>query len=151
MPVPFKICVDCADPHLLAAFWAEAMDYKVEDHSPFIEGLLAQGVITEDILVDVKGRWGFKTAAAIRNPDDPFDPDSDIGKGMRVLFQVVPEPKTVKNRVHLDLRVGIDKIDSEVERLEALGGKRLTDRLKDQTAEWIVMADPEGNEFCVHS
>jgi predicted enzyme related to lactoylglutathione lyase len=70
---------------------------------------------------------------------------------MRILFQLVPERKIVKNRLHLDLHVGVDKIESEVERLEGLGGTRLTDRIQDATATWIVMGDPEGNEFCVHS
>jgi hypothetical protein len=153
MAVHFKICVDCADPHKLAAFWAEAMGYKVEDHSNLIEGLLDQGVITEDqdLLTEVDGHRAWREFAGVRHPDDPFDPVSDAGRGMRILFQVVPEPKTVKNRIHLDLHVGIDKIESEVERLQALGGTRLSDRLHDATATWIVMGDPEGNEFCVHS
>jgi len=150
MAVHFKINIDCADPHLLAAFWAEAMGYRVEDHSKLIEGLLANEIITEDLLTEVDGHRAWKTLAAIRNPDDPFDPDSDAGKGMRVLFQTVPEPKTVKNRVHLDLHVGLDKIESESERLEGLGGKRLA-RHEEGPSSWIVMADPEGNEFCVHS
>ena len=107
MPVPFKICVDCEDPHRLAAFWAEAMDYKVEDHSGLIAGLLSQGIITEDLLTEVDGHHAWKTLAAVRNPEDPFDPASDAGRGMRLLFQVVPEKKTVKNRVHLDLHVGL--------------------------------------------
>jgi hypothetical protein len=151
MPVPFKICVDCADPHLLAAFWAEAMDYKVEDHSHLIETLLAQGVITEDLLVEVDGRKAWKTAAAVRDPDAPVHPERGTGQGMRILFQTVPEPKTVKNRIHLDLHVGIDRIESEAARLEALGGRRLTDVISEEGATWIVMGDPEGNEFCVHS
>ena len=151
MPVHFKIVVDCADPHRVAAFWAEAMDYKLEDHSAFIAGLLAGGVITEDLLTEVDGHHAWKTLAAIRNPDDPFDEASDAGKGMRILFQQVPEPKTVKNRLHLDLHVGLDKIDSETERLEALGATRHSERLQEGPAQWIVMQDPEGNEFCVHS
>ncbi|MCC3765397.1 VOC family protein [Glycomyces sp. TRM65418] len=153
MPVHFKICVDCADPHRLAAFWAEAMGYEVEDHSQLIENLLAQGVITEDqgLLVEVDGRKAWKTAAAVRSPDDPANPETGMGKGMRILFQTVPEPKTVKNRIHLDLHVGLDRIESEAARLEALGGKRLTDVISEGGATWIVMGDPEGNEFCVHS
>src|SRR5688572_3221085 len=134
MPVHFKIVVDCADPHRLAAFWAEAMDYKVEDHSAFIAGLLAQGIIGEDLLTEVDGHHAWKTLAAIRNPEDAFDPASDAGQGMRILFQQVPEPKTVKNRVHLDLHVGLDKIDSQVEHLEALGGTRHSERLQEGPA-----------------
>jgi hypothetical protein len=151
MPVHFKIVIDCADPHRLAAFWAEAMDYRVEDHSPFIAGLLAKGIITADLLTEVDGHHAWKTLAAVRNPDDPFDSTTDAGQGMRLLFQQVPEPKTVKNRLHLDLHVGADQIDSEVKRLEALGGTRLSERFNENGAEWIVMGDPEGNEFCVHS
>jgi hypothetical protein len=151
MPVHFKIVIDCADPHRLAAFWAEAMDYRVEDHSPFIAGLLAKGIITEDHLTQVDGHHAWKTLAAIRNPDDPFDAASDAGQGMRILFQLVPEPKTVKNRLHLDLHVGLDNIDAEAERLESLGATRASERLVEGPAQWIVMQDPEGNEFCVHS
>ncbi|GAA2138431.1 VOC family protein [Glycomyces algeriensis] len=151
MPVHFKIVIDCADPHRLAAFWAEAMGYQVEDHSSFIAGLLANGVITEDLLTEVDGHHAWKTLAAIRNPDDPFDAASDAGQGMRILFQVVPESKTVKNRLHLDLHVGLDNIDAEAERLESLGATRAGERLSEGPAQWIVMQDPEGNEFCVHS
>jgi hypothetical protein len=151
MPVHFKIVIDCADPHRLAAFWAEAMGYKLEDHSPFIAGLLSQGIITEDLLTEVDGHRAWKTLAAIRNPEDPFDPASDAGQGMRILFQQVPEPKTVKNRMHLDLHVGPDNIESETQRLETLGAKRTSDLLREGPAQWIVMQDPEGNEFCVHS
>jgi predicted enzyme related to lactoylglutathione lyase len=151
MPVHFKIVVDCTDPHRVAAFWAEAMGYKLEDHSSFIAGLLAQGVISEDLLTEVDGHHAWKTLAAVRNPDDPFDEASDAGQGMRILFQQVPEPKTVKNRLHLDLHVGLANIDSETERLEALGATRASERLQEGPAQWIVMQDPEGNEFCVHS
>jgi predicted enzyme related to lactoylglutathione lyase len=151
MPVHFKIVFDAADPHRVAAFWAEAMDYKLEDHSGFIAGLLAQGVIAEDLLTEVDGHRAWKTLAAIRNPDDPFDEASDAGRGMRILFQTVPESKTVKNRVHLDLHVGLDNIDAEVERLEGLGATRQSDRFVEGPSQWVVMQDPEGNEFCVHS
>lgn len=151
MAVHFKIVIDCADPHRLAAFWAEAMRYHREDHSSFIEGLLSQGIITEDLLTEIDGRRAWKTLAAIRNPDDPFDAASDAGQGMRILFQQVPEPKTVKNRLHLDLHVGLDHLDAEAERLEALGATRAGERRTEGPAQWIVMQDPEGNEFCVHS
>ncbi|MGH3431393.1 MAG: VOC family protein, partial [Thermocrispum sp.] len=56
MAVPFKICVDCTDPHLLADFWAAAMGYLVEDHSRFIEQLLEQGLIGKELVVEVDGR-----------------------------------------------------------------------------------------------
>jgi predicted enzyme related to lactoylglutathione lyase len=62
-----------------------------------------------------------------------------------LLFVRVPEPKTVKNRVHLDLNP--DDQEAEVRRLEGLGAKRIDIGQGEQT--WVVMADPEGNEFCV--
>lgn len=150
MAVKFKICVDCADPNLLAGFWAEAMGYVVEDHSVFIAKLLEQGVITEDLLLEIDGRRVWKTAAAIRDPADPVNAESGIGQGMRVLFQTVPEPKTVKNRLHLDLHYGSDRYEAEADRLEGLGATRLGAH-DEQGSQWIVMTDPEGNEFCVHA
>lgn len=149
MAVKFKICVDCADPHLLAAFWAEAMDYVVEDHSPLIEVLVAQGVIGDDLVVEVDGHKAWKTAAAIRDPAEPFNAQNGVGQGMRVLFQTVPEVKTIKNRLHLDLHYGLEHYEAQAERLASLGATRLSAH-DEQGSKWIVMADPEGNEFCVH-
>jgi len=71
------------------------------------------------------------------------------GHGPKLVFQKVPEPKFAKNRVHLDLIVG-DAIDAEVERLVALGARRLEDAAFDEYgSRWIVLADPEGNELCL--
>jgi hypothetical protein len=64
-----------------------------------------------------------------------------------ILFQKVPEPKSVKNRVHLDLRG--DSMATEVERLTALGATFTAERSLGEDVRWTVMADPEGNEFCV--
>ena len=64
-----------------------------------------------------------------------------------LLFVPVPEPKTIKNRLHLDFRP--DDLDAEVERLLALGATRADVGHGDQP--WVVLADPEGNEFCVLS
>ncbi|HVE93793.1 MAG TPA: VOC family protein [Acidimicrobiales bacterium] len=75
-------------------------------------------------------------------------PPAELGPGApRFLLQGVPEPKGDKNRFHLDLHV--DDIDAEVARLEAVGGRRLGERISLGQTEWVVMADPEGNEFCV--
>ena len=63
-----------------------------------------------------------------------------------VILQRVPEPKTVKARIHFDVRVA--DIESEARRLEALGASRV-DIGQGQSPGWIAMADPEGNEFCV--
>ncbi|WP_030155581.1 VOC family protein [Glycomyces sp. NRRL B-16210] len=150
MAVHFKICIDCTDPHRLAAFWAEAMGYAVEDHSPLIEVLLQQGVVGEDAVVEVDGHKAWKTAAAVRDPDAPVNPQNGVGQGMRLLFQVVPEKKTVKNRLHLDLHYGPEDYEAQADRLEGLGATRLG-AYDEDGAKWILMADPEGNEFCAHA
>ncbi len=64
----------------------------------------------------------------------------------RLLVIKVPDPKTVKNRVHLDL--GADDVEAEVERLVGLGATSL-ERVENYGESWVVLADPEGNEFCV--
>ncbi|THV32095.1 VOC family protein [Glycomyces paridis] len=149
MSVHFKICIDAEDPHRLAAFWAEAMDYAVEDHSPLIEMLLGQGLIGEDLVVEIDGHKAWKTAAAVRDPDAPVNAQNGVGQGMRLLFQTVPEKKSVKNRVHLDLHYGPDDYQAQADRLVGLGATRLGDYDEDG-AKWVLMADPEGNEFCAH-
>ena len=130
MAVAYKICVDCADPHRLAAFWAEAMGYVVEDHSALIQRLLDAGQVTEAARDDGGRATAWRHAAAVRDPDAPVDPVSGIGQGGRVLFQVVPEPKTVKNRVHLDLHVGLDQRTAVVQRLTGLGGSVLYEKAR---------------------
>jgi predicted enzyme related to lactoylglutathione lyase len=68
--------------------------------------------------------------------------------GPKLLLQRVPEPKTVKNRMHLD--IDASDIEAEAARLEALGARRLAGEQKhEHGSRWILMADPEGNEFCV--
>jgi hypothetical protein len=148
MAVPYKICIDCADPHLLAPFWADAMGYVVEDHSGLITTLMEAGRITDQDVITVDGRLAWRTAAAIRDPDGPVDPVSGVGRGGRVLFQVVPEPKVGKNRVHLDLHVGAEKREAVVAHLIELGGAKLWDG-DENGSTWVTMADPEGNEFDV--
>ena len=71
----------------------------------------------------------------------------DGGSGPTFLFIIVPEGKTVKNRIHLDLRSS-SSMAAEVERMEALGATSIT-RVDEGGSFWTVMADPEGNEFCV--
>jgi len=148
MAVAYKICIDCSDPHRLAAFWAPALGYVVEDHSVMINGLLDAGHATAEQVLTVDGRLAWCTAAGIRDPDGPVDAYSGVGRGGRVLFQVVPEPKTGKNRVHLDLHVGSDQRDATVDRLVQLGGSVLWHG-EEFGSTWVTMADPEGNEFCV--
>ncbi|MDT0548906.1 MULTISPECIES: VOC family protein [Streptomyces] len=66
-----------------------------------------------------------------------------------LLFQRVPDAKAVKNRVHLDIQPPSGTRDAEVERLLPLGARVVDDRRTDDGLGWVVMADPEGNEFCV--
>jgi catechol 2,3-dioxygenase-like lactoylglutathione lyase family enzyme len=68
--------------------------------------------------------------------------------GPPIVFNKVPEPKTVKNRLHLDLTSGPEDRDAEIERILALGARRV-DIGQGGTESWTVLADPEGNEFCV--
>ncbi|SBT51203.1 VOC family protein [Micromonospora auratinigra] len=87
-------------------------------------------------------------------PVDPeFGPDDEElfiapPTAARLYFQRVPEPKTVKNRVHICLEPELPR-DREVERVRALGATVVTDRREPDGTGWVVLADPEGNEFCV--
>jgi hypothetical protein len=135
-----QVAIDASDPHALCQFWAEVMDYEVEDHHDQILHLVEAGWVTLDETVERDGRRVFPDAAACR----PRDGDS----GPRLLFQKVPETKTVKNRVHLDVRVGEEGRDAEVARLVGLGARRLWDGHQGPHT-WVTLADPEGNEFCL--
>ncbi|MEY9212297.1 VOC family protein [Thermobifida halotolerans] len=148
MAVDWQLVVDCADPNRQAAFWAQALDYAVEDNSALINRLLDAGMVGPDDVTEVGGRPAWKVLAAIRHPDAPVDPATGIGLGQRVLFQAVPEGKQVKNRLHIDLRVGPERRDAEVERLRGLGATVLR-VVQDRGSHHVTMADPEGNEFDV--
>ena len=70
------------------------------------------------------------------------------GRRPKLLLQRVEEPKTGKNRMHFDIET--PTVDAEVDRLEALGARRIdADAIEEHGHRWVVMADPEGNEFCV--
>ncbi|MFD6639366.1 VOC family protein [Micromonospora chalcea] len=144
----WKLVIDCADPIGLARFWAEALGYQVEDNSVLIERLVAAGAVPPTAYVEVDGRKAWRELAAVRHPDDPVDPASGTGLGRRFLFQAVPEPKRVKNRLHVDLHVGPEGRAAEVKRLTALGATVLAE-VADRGSEHTTMADPEGNEFDV--
>ncbi|MEW2250184.1 VOC family protein [Streptomyces sp. NPDC058733] len=148
-PVHFKIVIDAADPHTQADFWAAALHYEVEDNAALIEQLLAAGALPGAATVEFHGRPAFRDLVAVRHPQDPYDPHSGTGLGRRLLFQRVPEPKSGKNRLHLDLHPGEGRRADEVERLKGLGASVLGE-VKEPSGQWVVMADPEGNEFCVH-
>ncbi|GGX62380.1 VOC family protein [Streptomyces minutiscleroticus] len=144
----WKLVVDAADPHAQADFWAAALGYVVEDNSPLVERLLASGAVPPEATVEAHGRRAWRDLAAARHPEDPYEEESGTGRGRRLLFQRVPEPKTVKNRLHIDVHTGAGRRDEEVARLEGLGASVLR-HVKEPGGEWVLMTDPEGNEFCV--
>ncbi|MHB9852902.1 VOC family protein [Streptomyces krungchingensis] len=148
-PLHWKLVVDSSDPHAQADFWAAALHYRAEDNSALVERLLEIGALPAEATVDFHGRATFRDLIAVRHPDDPYDEESGTGLGRRLLFQRVPEAKTVKNRLHLDLHTAPGERAAEVERLTELGASVLR-HVKEPAGEWAVMADPEGNEFCVH-
>ncbi|MFD7284869.1 VOC family protein [Streptomyces sp. NPDC059863] len=147
-PVHWKLVIDAADPHAQADFWAAALGYLVEDHSVLIEKLLSLGQVTDADVLEAHGRPAWRDLAAVRHPDEPYEEESGMGMGRRILFQRVPEAKTVKNRIHLDLHPGPGLRAAEVGRLEGLGAT-VVRRVKEPGGEWVVMGDPELNEFCV--
>ncbi|MEV0319967.1 VOC family protein [Streptomyces sp. NPDC050658] len=149
MTLHWKLVVDANDPHAQAAFWAETLGYEVEDNSALITRLLGFGALAESDVVDFRGRHAFRDLVAVRHPDDPYDEDSGTGLGRRILFQRVPETKSGKNRLHIDVHSAPNEREREVARVEALGAAVLR-REKQPGGEWVVMTDPEGNEFCVH-
>jgi hypothetical protein len=140
MAFDFQVAIDCAAPHELADWWAEALDWRVEQQDEaFIRRMVDAGHASPEETTEHRGALVWKSGAAINSPD-PGRP--------RVLFQHVPEGKTVKNRLHLDVRVGADRREAEVARLVQLGAKELW-RASQGPHEWVTLADPEGNEFCV--
>ncbi|MEU7467096.1 VOC family protein [Streptomyces sp. NPDC044984] len=148
-PVHWKVVIDAADPHAQADFWAAALHYVVEDNSALIGRLLDAGAVPAELTVESHGRRAWRDLAAVRHPDDPYEEESGTGRGRRLLFQRVPEEKTVKNRLHLDLHPGAGRREEELARLEGLGARVLR-RVAEPSGGWLLMADPEGNEFCLH-
>jgi hypothetical protein len=143
MALSIQVVIDCADPAKLADFWANALGYKVQDPP---QGFDSWPAFLTSIGVP-ESEWN--SASAVIDPD---------GKGPRIFFQRVPEPKTVKNRLHLDLNAGGGRdvpqdesrarVAAAVERLQSLGATKLRE-MEERREYWIVMSDPEGNEFCV--
>ncbi|HVF05106.1 MAG TPA: VOC family protein [Frankiaceae bacterium] len=128
-----QVTFDCADPPRLAAFWASALGYVVQ---PPPEGYGSWPEFLREIGVP-ESEWDSRSACV--------DPE---GKGPRLFFQRVPEPKAAKNRVHLDVNAGRERVDAEVERLTGEGAIVIREHAE-LGERWVVMADPEGNEFCV--
>jgi Glyoxalase-like domain len=138
----FQVTFDAADPATVAEFWAAALGYILQ---PPPDGFESWEAFADSVGIPEEER---DRLAAVVDPD---------GDGPRILFQKVPEGKTVKNRVHLDVNVterGLPDderraaIDAEVERLIGLGASKLAE-FNDPTGMWTVMQDVEGNEFCV--
>jgi len=121
------VVFDSSRPSELARFWADALDgYDIAPYDDAeIERLREMGI--DDI------------------EDDPSVMVEGPGTEPRLCFQLVPESKVVKNRVHLDLRC--DDVKRETARLVALGARVLS--TTGPSADWVVLADPEGNEFCI--
>ena len=135
-----QVAIDCADPDRLAAFWCEVLGYRVADPPP--------GHST----------WSDYSRAVAVEPDEAWsrivDPD---GAGAPLLFHRVPEGKTTKNRMHIDIRVrppgasddeARPYIEDEARRLVDLGATHVRTDVDGDDC-YAVMLDPEGNEFCV--
>ncbi|MFG2841303.1 VOC family protein [Streptomyces zaomyceticus] len=148
----FQVTFDAHDPRALSFFWRDALGY-VHPGPPGVD--LPEGADPLAAWDEFLARIGVpeeerNTRSALEDPE---------GNGPRVFFQQVPEGKVAKNRVHLDVRAapGLEgdermaALEAECERLVALGGKRLRrfEPAPPMSTGWIVMADPEGNEFCL--
>ncbi|MES9554023.1 VOC family protein [Streptomyces sp. NPDC088190] len=147
-----QITFDAHDPRALSSFWRDALGY-VHPGPPGVD--LPEGA-------DPLAAWdGFLARIGVpegqRNAKSAIeDPD---GQGPRVFFQQVPEGKTAKNRVHLDLRAApglhgeerMAALEAECDRLVALGAKRVRrdEPAPPLSAGFLVLTDPEGNEFCL--
>ncbi|MGB0098924.1 MAG: VOC family protein [Nocardioides sp.] len=124
-----EISVDCADPARLADFWCAVLGYAVLDAT--------------DDLIEIGPDRGSDTALLETVRREPLAPT--------IFFARVPEGKTAKNRVHVDVSPVDATQAEEVARLEALGATRadVGQGADGHPVSWVVMADPEGNEFCV--
>lgn len=137
----FQVTFDCAEPERLARFWCEVLGYVVP---PPPEGFATWDEFDRSLPAEHQG-----SAFACIDP---------TGVGPRLFFQRVPEGKAVKNRVHLDVRIGtglvgeerLAVLEAECTRLVALGAVRLRLLPADDVDEsTIVMQDIEANEFCL--
>ena len=125
----YTLVIDCHDIAAQARWWAEVLDWRIvyEDDDEV-------AVIPRDM------------------SEEPVDDvDTWLRSGPGLVFVPVPEGKTVKNRLHIDLapHIGQDR-DAEIERLLHMGAKQV-DVGQNADVTWVVLADPEGNEFCVLS
>jgi len=125
------IVMDCRDAAPLARFWGEALGWSV---APYDEAELAR--------LSTRGIGGPE-----QDPTVMLEPPADTVDLPVFFFTQVPEHKTVKNRMHLDV-VAEEDLEAEVERLEGLGAS-IYNWAEGDGGVWCVMQDPEGNEFCV--
>jgi hypothetical protein len=99
--------------------------------------------------------WWKQVLEYVENPEDPNEPGhvecwiQRPDGGHPLLFLEVPEDKQVKNRIHFDLMPTAGRRDEELARLLRLGATEVDDRRFDDGRGWVVLADPEGNEFCI--
>jgi len=117
-----ELAIDCAEPGVLARFWCAVLDYEVQDED--------DGIVT----------IGPPAVRDGRNHPGPVPPT--------LTFARVPEGKTIKNRLHLDVNPTDRDQREEVRRLLDLGARH-ADVGQAGDESWVVLADPEGNEFCV--
>ena len=141
MTVGFQVTFDAEQPRQLGEFWAQALGY-VEQPPP--EGHGSWDAYADSVGMPQEQRDGFYAVV---------DPD---GGRPRLLFRRVPEGKSAKNRVHLDVNVGAGHpplerpgiVRAEADRLVTLGANELREA-SEHGEHWIVLQDPEGNEFCL--
>jgi hypothetical protein len=147
MAVRFQLVIDCREPEPLARFWAAALGYEFE---PPPEGFATWDDYWRDV--------GVSEEELGAGQDCITDPD---GSGPRIWFQVVPEPKAAKNRLHLDISVGggrafpietrRQRVKAEAERLAGLGASFVRVLSEEGLDHYgIAMQDPEGNEFDIN-
>ena len=151
MVYDFQIVIDCADPERLARFWTQALGYEEE---PPPEGFDSWDAALTAWKIPDEDR--NKLASAV---PPGYDRKEKVKPRPRLLFQRVPEGKVAKNRVHLDIRAsgGLavppderwENVKARAAELEALGATSVAEVDEGAMGRWVVMQDPEGNEFCV--
>ena len=137
----FQVTFDAEDPARLAEFWMLALGYQIQPPPPEFASWDEWAFHMEIPETD------WNNARALVDPE---------GTGPRLFIQKVPEGKSAKNRVHLDVAVdpaeGQSRMDAVEELVAALvaEGATYVRHVEEHGAEWVVCCDPEGNEFCVH-
>lgn len=122
----YSVVVDCDDVQAQSRWWAQVLDWRI------IYDTASEVVVVPPYVADETRKV----------------PVGERGPGL--IFVPVPEGKSTKNRLHIDLAPPADQVlDAEVRRLEALGARRADIGQDREQVSWVVMADPEGNEFCV--